>query len=135
MKKMLFQFFIKEKINKEGIECLLTKIFDTKDVGSIKGNKSHKIFYNHQPYKGEFKTSIELYVEEEYATSKNILSDKALGILVAESLNTSVLVSDDHLNPYTWLLIENGQMYEVEQVDQEENNMTIQKKDSHPFAL
>ena len=134
-KKTMFQFFIKEKLIEEDIISLLSDIFGTSSINRLTVGDSSDIFYDYQHYNGNFNTSIEVYVSNQLAKKRNIDSDKALGLLVAKKLGTSVLISNEDINPYTWLLIEENKTYEAEQIGSDEDTMVIKKKSDSVAAI
>jgi urease accessory protein UreE len=83
---------------------------------------------------GDFQTSIDVYIDEKVARKKRISTDTDLGILIAEQLKESVLISDNDINPYTWLLIKDSQVYEVEQVEKEDERMVLRRKNTQSIS-
>ena len=132
--KMLFQFFTEKRVGKDKIDFLLKELFRTDSVGHLLDKESYITSYEWQFYRGEFQTSIEVYVEEQQAKRAKITTDLELGRRVAANLGQCVLVSDDNLNPYTWLLLEEGNVYEVEQVSRNDDSIIVRKKGHQSVA-
>ena len=126
--KILFQFFAEKRISKGKIESLLKELFHTDSVGRLLDKENCAALYELKFYQKGFRTLIEVYVEAQKAKQVEITTDMELGLCVADSLDQGVLVSDDNLNPYTWLLIEEGNVYEVEQVSRDDESMIVRKK-------
>ena len=125
--RVMFQFFVKGKLSEEAIKKLLSDLFDTNRVSCLTSGNATDVFYEYQYYKGNFNTSIECYILEELVKNKGIDSDKDLGLLVSKALGKQVLVSNEQINPYTWLLIENDKIYEANQIDGDDDTILIEK--------
>ena len=126
-KRVLFQFFVEKKLPEEAIKKLLSDIFDTSRIEGLASNSTADIFYEYQYYKGDFNTSVACYVSSKLAKKKGIDSDRGLGLLIAKASGEHVLISDEQINPYTWLLIEGDKTYEASQIDSGEGTMLIEK--------
>ena len=126
-KRILLQFFVEKKLQEEAIKKLLSDIFDTSRIKGLASNSTADILYEYQYYKGDFNTSVMCYVSSEVAKKKGINDDKGLGLLIAKALGEQVLISDEQISPYAWLLIEGDKIYEAKQIDNGENTMLIEK--------
>ena len=126
-KRILFQFFVEKKLPEETIKKLLSDIFDTGRIDDLASDNTADIFYEYQYYEGDFNTSVVCYVNSEVAKKKGIDSDRGLGLLIAKASGEHVLISDEQINPYTWLLIEGDKIYEANQIDSDEDTMLIEK--------
>ncbi len=127
MNRTIFQFFVEKKLTEEAIKKLLSEVFVTSCIDCLTSNSKADIFYEYQYYEGDFNTSVACYVNSEVAKEKGIDSDKGLGLLIAKASGEHVLISDEQISSYTWLLIEGNKIYEASQIDSGEDTMLIEK--------
>lgn len=133
-RRSLFQFFTERRLDKREIEKLLSNAFQTSNVSSLLDEDDSEVSYSYYHIAGDFQTSIDLYIDEKLALEKHIGTDTDLGMLISEQLKERVLVSDNNINPYTWLLIKNSKVYEVEQVEKEDESMVLRRENTQPIS-
>lgn len=127
--KNIYSFLLRKKVTEKEVKNLVIKTFDVPKASRITDSNTDGIFYDYHYQRGDFKTSIEVYVEESLSESIGIKTNLEVGCAVAKYLKEDVLISDSKLNPYTWLLISNNHVYEVKQkLDNEKDNTIIIKE-------
>ncbi len=106
---MIYVFILKDNIAKDIIIKAIFEIFECACVFESdfsiqeekENNQENTIFFElyNLEGKGNFKLMLNIYAKENNALELKI------GILLAKTLNTIIVISDDSINPYSWIMI------------------------------
>lgn len=121
-----FQFFIEEELGDDQIESLLANVFEGHRPTKLADiDEGCLISYDCVRYKGDFKTSIELYAKPELLNENFPKTDFELAQLISSTYDIKVLISDDNINPLTWILVDDDRTFSVTQKNLGEGFMSI----------
>jgi len=110
---MMNCIFIKNCIGEEGIRECLADFFrgQASTIKALDYNKKQDadVFFEANPMKGDYCVNLSIYSEIR-------TTDKALAVAFCRFFKTEVIISDESLNPYSWILVnsegEERQVYE-----------------------
>ncbi len=135
---MIFEGLIDKKINAQELLNLISLIFDipgqqifiTKDIYSlnIKPEDNIEIVCEKTNRKGDFIQKISIYLRSKNIQEKNIPEEKVF-VDICKSINAKCLLSDDSYDPYTMILLEQGQRKNISLNPEDLDNdiYTVQK--------
>lgn len=108
---MMYDLILKNNISLDLIIQIINKVFKTSDIVDLyvaimsetgKDMKNDIIYTLHQT-QSVFPLFLSLYMKD----SVSNLPESSVAILFAEMLNTTVVFSDNSINPYSWNMVKN----------------------------
>ena len=114
---------VKELIKEEDLKNCLSAFFKDKPVSiaclDLQRVQSEDILFEYVFLQGDFKFELCLY-------TKTLFSIEELSLSICEKFKTQVLISDNTINPYIWILInETGKFSTVEQINRDDDLFLI----------
>ena len=120
MQSVIVKDFIKENELKD---CLIAffKGSSISYFNLVKGDQSEDVLFEYILLQGDFKFELCLYTDI-------VFSIEDLSVFICKHFTTEVLISDNSINPYSWILIANtGRVGKVKQVVREDDFFLIEK--------
>jgi hypothetical protein len=123
----MYSLIIKDDIKEQDmLKCLASFFGVPKDcVGTFDIDRDMKedILFESSAMRGDYSSQLCIY-------SKVVAAEKMLAMMICQVFNTEVLLSDDSLNPYSWIHV-NGQGEEkavYQRVDDPDEDLFLIKK-------
>ena len=115
---------IKDFVTEDKLKDCLSVFFEGSSVSFFDATKDlqdKEVLFEYIFLKGDFKFELCLY-------TNIVFQIEDLSLLICKQFKTEVLISDDAINPYSWILITNdGKIGNVNQVVREDGFFSIQR--------
>ena len=120
MQSIIVKDFIKENELKDCLSAFF-KVSSISYFDSVKGVQNEDILFEYIFLQGDFKLELCLYTDI-------VFSIEDLSLFICKHFKTEVLISDNSINPYSWILIaKTGRVGKVNQVVREDDFFLIEK--------
>lgn len=123
-------FFLKSKIPKKELKKLISTIYliEKSKINLLEKYDENAII-NYQITKiasdSDFNYQFEIFISNDLIISSGVFNNLILAIKLNKILRKEVLINDESDNPYQWLLINNENLYLVEEEENQKQGIYI----------
>lgn len=118
MKGQSFSFYVEKVVEKNDLTATIANCFNLpKDAVIFSDQQDNPLngeilIVDYHTYENGFELYVTLYSKQGF--SSRFPNDMAIATNISKALKKNILISDESLNPYSWILIKtNGEIYKV----------------------